>query len=290
MKEDVSGNSMDIDDVVRRWKNSDPPPSAGPDIWDRKSVLFGDMPPAEFGKDDFLDLIGRTCELNRDTRVLDIGCGTGRYSLALAEKTGDVAGLDFSGEMISKAVSKRDSAGIKNVSFYVDDWTKDRDDDILKEKYDLVFARYTPAVDSPKSLEKMLSVSRGMCYITMHFGNRNNIDESIGELFGERPLDRMERSALITEYLWCAGYEPQLYYEDRILDRLITPEEAFRKHSMGHFRSRVLNERTEQMVRDHLQSISVDGMIREKASERSLTIYWDVREKKVFSRPESNSL
>ncbi|MCL6546635.1 MAG: class I SAM-dependent methyltransferase [Bryobacteraceae bacterium] len=51
-------------------------------------------------------------------RVLEIGCGIGRMTLALAEVFGEVYGVDVSGEMIRRARALAEAAGIKNVRFY----------------------------------------------------------------------------------------------------------------------------------------------------------------------------
>jgi ubiquinone/menaquinone biosynthesis C-methylase UbiE len=54
----------------------------------------------------------------RRMKVLEIGCGIGRMTLALAEVFGEVYGVDVSGEMIRKAQALAEYAGIKNVHFY----------------------------------------------------------------------------------------------------------------------------------------------------------------------------
>src|SRR5438445_304570 len=42
-------------------------------------------------------------------RVLDAGCGTGNYALALAERNFDVTGIDFSSKMLERASAKATS-------------------------------------------------------------------------------------------------------------------------------------------------------------------------------------
>ncbi|HEX9969679.1 MAG TPA: methyltransferase domain-containing protein [Acidimicrobiales bacterium] len=50
-------------------------------------------------------------------RVLDIGCGNGALSLALAPAVGSVVGLDISGPMLAKAAERAEAAGLANVRF-----------------------------------------------------------------------------------------------------------------------------------------------------------------------------
>lgn len=50
-------------------------------------------------------------------RVLDVGCGNGALSLALAPVVESVVGLDISGPMLATAASRAASAGFSNVTF-----------------------------------------------------------------------------------------------------------------------------------------------------------------------------
>jgi SAM-dependent methyltransferase len=55
----------------------------------------------------------------RDKRMLEIGCGVGRMSFALAERFATVDGIDISGEMIKRAKELQARLGIENVRFQV---------------------------------------------------------------------------------------------------------------------------------------------------------------------------
>ncbi len=59
-------------------------------------------------------------EMNLDPtgkRMVEIGCGVGRMTFALAKRFGEVHGVDISSEMIQRAMGYKEKLGFKNVSF-----------------------------------------------------------------------------------------------------------------------------------------------------------------------------
>lgn len=64
--------------------------------------------------------LGRTQSyLNQDSRVLEIGCGTGSTALELAPVARQIVATDLSQGMIDIAIDKSKAAGIENVEFRV---------------------------------------------------------------------------------------------------------------------------------------------------------------------------
>lgn len=57
-------------------------------------------------------------EMSADSRVLEIGCGSGRYALHLAEHTGcEITGLDINAHGIDNAQRLAQEAGLKSATF-----------------------------------------------------------------------------------------------------------------------------------------------------------------------------
>jgi len=61
-------------------------------------------------KEAVLDALGPV----EDKRILEIACGTGRFTVLLAERGADVVGLDISGPMLSQGREKARAAGVED--------------------------------------------------------------------------------------------------------------------------------------------------------------------------------
>lgn len=104
-----------------------------------------------FPKDDIT--LKYLCKnLNGNSKVLDLACGTGTYSIALAQKGHRVEGIDLVEDMIVKAKGK----GGLYADFTVGDMTKIKDIYVGK-KYDFVFCIGNSIVHL-KSKEKIESL------------------------------------------------------------------------------------------------------------------------------------
>ena len=89
------------------------------------------------GMKERFDLTLQECRNIEGKRILDIGCGTGRMSLELAQRGARVTGIDFSQTMLDMAKAVARQSGLEDkCTFVLDDFTKH----IFKEKFDISLA------------------------------------------------------------------------------------------------------------------------------------------------------
>jgi len=96
-----------------------------------------------------------------DERVLEVACGTGRFSVMLAERGADVTGIDISGAMLGQAREKARAAGVADaVKFMRGDAARLPFPD---DAFDVTFAiRFFHLADTPETfLAEMRRVTRG---------------------------------------------------------------------------------------------------------------------------------
>ncbi|MFB6135094.1 MAG: class I SAM-dependent methyltransferase [Halanaeroarchaeum sp.] len=132
-----------------------------------------------------------------DRRVLEIACGTGRFTVMLAERGADIVGLDISGPMLRQGRAKARSAGVMDhLEFLRGDAARLPFPD---DHFDAVFAmRFFHLADSPATfLSEMARVSRE-------------------QVFFDTFKARSSRSA----YNWLLPMGSRLYEDDEVHDLL----------------------------------------------------------------------
>lgn len=115
-KSNLPGNRMQKEWDQRSRENAYHYIASWQDQWDEEQFLLSGEQDVQKLVDPFLAAAGF---LPGDKRVLEIGCGVGRMSFALAKRFAVVEALDISSEMVNRANSLKEHLGVKNVNFSV---------------------------------------------------------------------------------------------------------------------------------------------------------------------------
>lgn len=83
---------------------------------------------------DDLPFYMRWLPKNRDARILELCCGTGRLTIPIAGEGYDISGVDYTPSMLEQAKGKASEAGLEIKFIEADIRTLD-----LQKKYDLIF-------------------------------------------------------------------------------------------------------------------------------------------------------
>ena len=146
-------------------------------------------------KQAVLDALGPV----EDKSVLEIACGTGRFTAMLAERGADIIGLDISGPMLQQGRERAQSAGVADHLEYM------RGDagrlPFPDDHFDAVFAmRFFHLADTPAEfLEEMCRVSKGQVF-----------------------FDTFNASSTRTIYNWALPMGSRLYSEQEVKGLLET--------------------------------------------------------------------
>lgn len=259
----------------------DSPHACDPDHWDSRADSFATRSPEEYENPHvpakyFVD----TGMIHKDSRVLDIGCGPGGYSLLMAKGAAEVLGLDISPRMIRHAQAAATAQNIANASFEVANFCDiDVEERGWRGAFDMVFASFCPAVRNAQNLLKMCDVSRKWCYFGSYTARTSSIHDEIRRIFtgGSYALFSQQPLYYAFNILLAAGYFPQVQYRDNVWKRDNDVQ------SLVNFYSRMYAV-TDPALLDQAQTAlqahaDADGILHEELNSKVAWLYWDVTQR-----------
>lgn len=131
--------------------------------WDEKAKNYARYSPSQesFEADVLRKLESLGVDFKNKT-VLDIGCGTGVYTIRVAKLAKSVDGLDFSNSMLEILRVDFEKLGIKNIKTYHTTWS----DFVLPPfKYDIALCTMSPAIKTNDDLKKLHRSSAVKIYL-----------------------------------------------------------------------------------------------------------------------------
>jgi ubiquinone/menaquinone biosynthesis C-methylase UbiE len=109
------------------------------------------------GEDGEREFDKRVLSAAKGLDVIDIGCGSGEFTLQVAVSAKTVVGIDFSERALGKALENLRSEGISNVEFRL---ARAKKLPFPSKKFDLAMSRRGPIADTRESLTEAYRVLR----------------------------------------------------------------------------------------------------------------------------------
>jgi SAM-dependent methyltransferase len=240
--------------------------------WDRRAEYYGGITRADrLLRQAVVDYLVRDGILRPGDRVLDVGCGTGQYTLPMARVADSITGLDISTGMLDRMTRSAARHDLTNIQPIRSAWEPFAGD----EKYDLVFSAFCPGTNRPEGLFKMERFSaRSCCFLTGGgLGQPAFIYELMEILAGERYAAVDTDDFFAFNALYEAGRRPSV----RSFSHRITPEESG-DHAIQNailYFDMLLgpDEKRKETISEYFDARSDDG--EEGEPERSLyVVHW----------------
>ncbi len=266
---------MDLSTIKERWANPMKDASReGVKAWDSVASDYVYKNSVTFENNSFLQFIQSKVELTPDMSSLDIGCGAGAYSLAMAEKIKRAVGVDFSPKMIELAGKTAGETGINNAEFYECDWYG-CDGSKYRGRFDIVFAHTTPAVADYDTFMKMIEASKRYCFICKPARRTDEVFDRLCSMTGRGGHGQDDSVAYMFDVIWSLGYNPEFCYEKAVWKSKKDLGKA-KTWYLGRLSSfGALNEEEENRVVRYLSDISVDGQVVETINTTLVNIFWE---------------
>ncbi len=270
---------MDLDELRGRWKADRGNAAATARLWNSMAPKFGKRGPIDPETNSFLKLITRRVELSGETAVLDVGCGAGDFTLALAPMVGRGVGCDIASDMLAAAREHASQRGIRNAEFLETDW-RAADIDALgwRGAFDVAFAHMTPAVCDFETLDTLVLCARKHCFMKKPARRTDLLLDAGMDVLGLRRRDSGsdETMEYTFAYLWRKGFEPAYHYERSESESLEPVDAVVSSVLRWAGLQRPTTAEDEQRLRDYFGAQAEDGMVRGRMAGTTVTIDWAV--------------
>lgn len=270
-----------LDELKQQWTaDENYQPEIQQRIWDRAAQSYGAHPIPTFEDNYFLQYMEQTIPLTQNLTTLDIGCGSGVYSMALAPRVGQAVGVDISPKMIEYANARSKELELDNAKFHCVDWSvADIDKLGFRGAFDVVFAHMTPAIADFNTFDKMNACSRNLCLMEKPTRRKNMVQDAVFHLIG---LDRSEEQyhggvLQAFSYLWYKGYCPKFYYHDVVWNDEKTVDDMVAWCADRAKLHKELTAAEEETIRAYVAQQAVDGLVHEITTTTKVTMIWSVQ-------------
>ena len=212
-------------------------------------------------------------------RVIDIGCGVGRYGTYLAELGCDVTLTDISGEMLRHAE--------ENMAKYTTPWRVYRcdfnkatgEEEVFAGGFDLAISTMSPAVHDAETVRKMSCMTRGWCFLARFQSWEQPFRDLLMRELGMEPRrvfgDLKADCASMIQAVSAAGFVPQVKTVDYNWADPRTPEQMADYMRRNYFAEDTnwdeLYVKTLLLSQKHA---GADGNVIDDVNTKAMWIYW----------------
>lgn len=253
-------------------------------FWDNRAAEFNEIGKRQMDDDPVITLLKSKEAIFPGARVLDIGCGAGRYSKAFLEMGCEVVGIDISPNMID--FSKENTAGLNadHFTFKVLPWEQaDLAAEGWEGHFDLVFASMSPAISGPDEVRKMIQASKGYCFMSSHLIKEDKLGGELKQALGKETRAADYRNTLYYAFntLWEMGYFPEFRHSENQRVKVWDVEKAANYY--GHM-LKATDEETKQAIRNYLDQNSDKGQIEDLNYSKNGQLLWSVQSLQMDGR------
>ena len=253
--------------------------------WDKAADGF--QKTFESGGSDYsrrlMDFITGACGISAGSRVLDIGCGVGKYGVYLARLGVAVTLTDISPKMLEHARRNLAATG-GSYRTLCGDWDAfDLGEPELAGGFDLSMATMSPAIHDLPSVRKMSAVTKGVCLVANFVSWNDHSAELYRAALGLTAQEDESLGAACDElcgFVREAGFVPRVRREPYCWADMRSPEESVRRfieRSLGgaadESRREILLERARAMA-------NAEGLVCDSVNTEVAWVYWNTEERK----------
>ncbi len=251
-------------------------------FWDDRAEEFNNKAISGDKAKDFNDIISFISQDNKNLKfgeVLDIGCGPGKYAVEFSKIADKVTAIDISQNMINFGVENAKKLEINNIEFLKNIWSEiDLAQLDWKNKFDLVFASMSPAISDYETIIKMNEASKNLCFMSGFVKRKDFLRDKLGSVLLEEYDKNFQGNKIYSAFniLWQMGYCPKIIYKDKVWLKQDTVDKMLQYYKNYFSMTKNLKLEDEEIIKEFIESNSVDGIVTEKIQSKIAWMCWEV--------------
>lgn len=199
--------------------------------------------------------------------ILDVGAGTGVYTLRLALEAKSVVAMDFSADMLMVLEEDAKNIGLENISTCKSSWQEYESE----KNFDIAFSTMSPALQEDADFIKFHNIATKKIYLGWA-GMRDS--DILNALFQAHNMTNTPPNGALTLKSWLIKNNINFTCEEFEELKISTCkcDEALQKY-MWHLEIRDIKA-DETIVKDCLKKFCIDGIVTEKTQNRMSLLLW----------------
>lgn len=270
---------MDIKYFSDSWSNSKRAFDIEEKFWNKRAEEFNRKDIQQKENRDFLGILD-FIEVGQNAKfgnVLDIGCGTGFYSIQFSRISEYVMATDISKNMLDYAKANSEAERRNNIDFVKKPWSEFKIEEFqCKEKFDLVFASMSPAIDSYEDLVKMINCGKSLYFLSGFVERKDSIKDELSKIILNSHESNSNGNKIYNAFniLWNMGYYPKVSYKNSNWERHKSADEFYMEFLNYFERAKTLTEEDKYIIKNYIENKAVGGILEEKITSKVAWLSW----------------
>ena len=234
------------------------------------------------GQNDYnrslLQFFENVCGLRPGIRVIDVGCGVGKYGVYFADMGCDVTLTDISSEMLRMAKANMARFSTPWTIYQADFSEVTGNEHVFSKGFDLSISTMSPAIGSLDAVKKFSAMTHGTCFVATFYDWEQPFRDKIAEMIGVEVTPRMtglkDNCKQLEQYVKDAGYDPSVKIVEYNWEDKRSPEEELEylfRHDLKELPDDVFRPKAMEAIKKLTDD---DGMVTDNVNTLVAWIYW----------------
>ena len=209
-------------------------------------------------------------------RILDIGSGSGKYSIEFAKHHAYVTALDANEDSLALLNARAEQAHVSGIACVPVHW-EDFNTESRHKKYDVSFSSMCPAICTFDEIERMESITkRTACLISVSRGSYEKHRREIMRLLNVKPRGMTTEASYYYNALYLSGRSPRVKTWS-VSENYGMEHDRFIEKYLVYLKLFDIDEQTSApLLEKYFAENSQDGVLNEECRMNKAMIWWSI--------------